>query len=67
MAKHRRTSPSDSWGRWWDRATSVIRTVRNFVQPVIWFFALKDEAASMSGPMLAAFARDMKALFDLFG
>lgn len=67
MAKHRRTTHSNSWRRWWNRMTSVIGIVRNLVQSAFWYFAFKDEAASMVGSMLAAFACNMKALFDVFG
>ena len=65
MGRHRRSTRTSTIVRIWERVAPAARTTRDIAQPIAWYFAFKDEAASTIEIMLTAFADCVKTLFDL--
>ncbi|MFI8978470.1 hypothetical protein ACIGO9_36710 [Nocardia asteroides] len=64
MADHHRSIRTRKIVRIRERVAPAARTARDIAQPIAWYFAFKDEAASMIKIVLAAFADSITALFD---
>lgn len=65
MGRHHRSTRTSTIVRIWERVAPAARTARDIAQPIAWYFAFKDEAASMIEIVLTAFAVCVKTLFDL--